>query len=154
MSVVWREKSVPMTDNECAVEALESVGATILAFNEHQIRIRINGQEWAVQKSHGSYSIRFRRGQGTSLSWMNGLSSAYNVAVVEKARRLKQAEEMATLESERQAIREERQAFEQQRQELIEQRRQEIHEKAKALGYKVKETRESGQVRLVLVRRG
>ena len=41
-----------------------------------------------------------------------------------------------------------------QRQELIEQRRQEIHEKAKAMGYKVKETKESGQVRLVLVRRG
>ena len=143
-----------MTDNECAIEAFESIGATILASNENQIRIGINGQEWAVQKSHGRYSIRFRRNQGTSLSWMDGLSSAYNAASVEKARRLKQAEEMATVESERKAIREERQAFEQQRQELIEQRRQEIHEKAKAMGYKVKETKESGQLRLVLVRRG
>ena len=31
MSGVWRERSVPMTDHECAVEALEEVGATILA---------------------------------------------------------------------------------------------------------------------------
>ncbi len=30
MSGVWTEKSVPMTDHECAVEALEEVGATIL----------------------------------------------------------------------------------------------------------------------------
>ena len=31
MSGVWTERSIPMTDHECAVEALEEVGATILA---------------------------------------------------------------------------------------------------------------------------
>ena len=41
-----------------------------------------------------------------------------------------------------------------QRLELIEQRKQEILEKAKTLGYKVKQTEQNGQLRMVLVRRG
>ena len=46
----------------------------------------------------------------------------------------------------------EREAFESQRQQLIEQRRQEVLEKAKTLGYRVKQTEENGQIRMVLVR--
>ena len=61
MSGVWTERSVPMTDHECAVDALEEIGATILASNDHQIRIRINGQEWAMRRQHGRYSIRYNR---------------------------------------------------------------------------------------------
>ena len=49
MSGVWTEKSVPMTDHECAVEALEEVGATILASNENHLRIKINGNELRVE---------------------------------------------------------------------------------------------------------
>jgi len=155
MSGVWTEKSVPMTDHECAVEALEGVGAAILAKNQNQIRIRINGQEWVVLKSHGRYSIRYnRRTQTNLLSWMNNLDSAYEEAVQGKIRRLKTEEESAQLESERAAIQAEREAFEAQRQGLIEQRRQEILEKAKTLGYRVKETKQNGQIRMVLVRTG
>ena len=153
MSGVWTEKSVPMTDHECAVEALEEVGATILAKNQNQIRIRINGQEWAVQKSHSRYSIRYnRRTQANLLSWMNNLGSAYEAAVQRKLRRLRTEEEEAQLGSERAAIQAEREAFEAQRQGLIEQRRQEILEKAETLGYRVKETKQNGQIRMVLVR--
>ena len=79
MSGVWTERSVPMTDHECAVEALEEIGATILASNDHQIRIRINGQEWAMRRQHGRYSIRYNRAtQSTSLNWMNNLELYMN----------------------------------------------------------------------------
>ena len=69
MSGVWTERSVPMTDHECAVEALEEIGATILASNNNQIRLRINGQEWTIRRQHGRYSIRYNRAtQSTSLN--------------------------------------------------------------------------------------
>lgn len=154
MSGVWTERSIPMTDHECAVEALEEVGATILASNQNQIRIRINGQEWAMQRNHGRYTIRFNRRAGHSLNWMNNVSQAYEKAVQRKLRRLRTEEETAQLESERAAIQAQREAFENQRLELIEQRKQEILEKAKTLGYNVKQTEQNGQIRMVLVRRG
>ena len=153
MSGVWTEKSVPMTDNECAVEALEEIGATILASNQNQIRIRINGQERAMQRNHGRYSNRFnRRTQANSLNWMNSIGPVYEEAVQRKLRRLRTEEETAQLESERAEIQAQREAFENQRQELIEQRKQEILEKAKTLGYRVKQTEQNGQIRMVLVR--
>jgi len=142
-----------MTDHECAVEALEEIGATILASNENQVRIRINGTEWALQRSHGRYSLRFnRRTVGTSLNWLNDIGAPYERAVTKKLRRLRTEEESAQLESDRAAVRAEREAFESQRQQLIEERRQEILEKAKTLGYRVKQTEENGQIRMVLVR--
>jgi hypothetical protein len=83
---------------------------------------------------------------------MDTVGSAYEQAVAKKLRRLRTEEETAQLESERNAVRAEREAFESQRQQLIEERRQEILEKAKALGYRVKQTEENGQIRMVLVR--
>ena len=154
MSGVWTERSIPMTDHECAVEALEEVGATILASNQNQIRIRINGQEWSMQKSHGRYSIRVNRRVGNSLNWMNNLGPVYEQAVQRKLRQLRTEEETAQLESERAEIQAQREAFENQRKELIEQRKQEILEKAKTLGYRVKQTEQNGQIRMVLVRTG
>lgn len=154
MSGVWIERSIPMTDHECAVEALEEIGATILASNQNQIRIRIQGQEWALQKQHGKYTIRVNRRAGHSLNWMNNVSQAYEKAVQCKLRRLRTEEETAQLESERAEIQAQREEFENQRLELIEQRKQEILEKAKNLGYKVKQSEQNGQIRMVLVRRG
>jgi len=142
-----------MTDHECAVEALEEVGATILASNENQVRIRIDGTEWALQRSHGRYSLRYnRRTVGSSLNWLNNIGAPYERAVAKKLRRLRTQEETAQLDSEREAVRAEREAFESQRRQLIEERRQEILEKANSLGYRVKQTEENGQIRMVLVR--
>ena len=153
MSGVWTEKSVPMTDHECAVEALEVVGGTILASNQNHIRLRVQGQEWSIQRAHGRYSIRYnRRTNSASIAWMNELGPAYEQAVQAKLRRLRTEEENANLESERDAIKAQHEAFEQQRLNLIEERRQEILQKAKTLGYRVKETKENGQIRMVLVR--
>jgi len=153
MSGVWTEKTVPMTDYECAFEALKAVGGTILASNPNHIRLRVQGQEWSVQRAHGRYSIRYNaRTNSTAISWMDQLSPAYEKAVQAKLLRLRTEEEAANLESERAAIQAEREAFEQQRQDLIQERRQEILQKAKTLGYRVKETKENGQIRMVLVR--
>ena len=74
MSGVWTEKSVPMTDHECAVEALEgSWRATILASNQNpiQVRVRVEGQEWSDPKIsskvfHPSTTVE-RRAQPQSL---------------------------------------------------------------------------------------
>ena len=106
-----------------------------------------------MRKNHGRYSIRVNRRVGAALNWMNNVSSVYEQAVQRKLRRLRTEEETAQLESEREKIRLEREAFENQRLELIEQRKQEILEKAKKLGYKVKQTEQNGQTRMVLVRR-
>ena len=152
MSGVWTERSVPMTDNECAVEALKEVGATIIASNQNQIQVRVNGQEWAMQRNHGRYTIRVNRRTGSALNWMNDLGPVYEQAVQRKLRRLRTEEETAQLESERAEIQTQREAFENQRLELIEQRKQEILKKAKALGYRVKQTEQNGQIRMVLVR--
>jgi replicative DNA helicase len=152
MSGVWTEKSVPMTDHECAVEALKEVGATIIASNQNQIQVRVNGQAWAMQRNHGRYTIRVIRRTGSALNWMNDLGPVYEQAVQRKLRRLRTEEETAQLESERAEIQAQREAFENQRLELIEQRKQEILEKAKALGYRVKQTEQNGQIRMVLVR--
>ena len=154
MSGVWTEKSVPMTDHECAVEALKEVGATIIASNQNQIQVRVNGQAWAMQRNHGRYTIRVNRRTGSALNWMNDLGPVYEQAVQRKLRRLRTEEETAQLESERAEIQAQREAFEIQRLELIEQRKQEILEKAKTLGYRVKQTEQNGQIRMVLVRTG
>ena len=105
-----------------------------------------------MQRSHGRYSIRVNRRVGSSLNWMNNVGPVYEQAVQRKLRRLRTEEETAQLESERAEIQAQREAFENQRLELIEQRKQEILEKAKTLGYRVKQTEQNGQIRMVLVR--
>jgi len=106
-----------------------------------------------MQRNHGRYTIRVNRRAGNALNWMNGVGPVYEQAVQRKLRRLRTEEETAQLESERAEIQAQREAFENQRLELIEQRKQEILEKAKTLGYKVKQTEQNGQLRMVLVRR-
>ena len=128
------------------------MGATIIASNQNQIQVRVNGQAWAMQRNHGRYTIRVNRRTGSALNWMNDLGPVYEQAVERKLRRLRTEEETAQLESERAEIQAQREAFESQRLELIEQRKQEILEKAKALGYRVKQTEQNGQIRMVLVR--
>ena len=145
-----------MTDHECAIDALKECGATILSQNQSLIRIRINGREWSIQRRGSRYAIQYnlRSTSQHELRWMDTLSQLYSEAVKRKQRRLLTEIESAHLESEKEKIRMEREAFEQQRISLIEERKAEIREKARSLGYKVKESVENGQVRMVLVRRG
>ena len=82
------------------------------------------------------------------------VQKAYEAAYAAKLRRLKAEEERATAEHERAALIEERRQLEAQRLELIQTRREEILQRAKAMGYRVKESKTNGQIRLVLVRNG
>ena len=85
---------------------------------------------------------------------MDGLGEAYARQIALKQERLARREQMATLDAERKAIQQERAAMEAEREALIETRKATVIKQAKALGYRVKETVQNGEVRLVLVKTG
>ena len=85
---------------------------------------------------------------------MDGLSEAYSQQIRLKQERLARQEQVATLEADREALRQERLAMEEERKALIETRRATVIKQAKALGYRVKESVQNGEVRLVLVKTG
>jgi len=155
MSGVWREQSVPMTDKECALLALEAIGAVVTDHSETQCSLRIGGRSWTMRHTNGRYAIRYNpRNRGSRPSWMDGLGEAYAHQIALKQERLARREQMATLDAERRAIQQERAAMETERKALIEARKTTVIKQAKALGYRVKETVQNGEVRLVLVKTG
>ena len=155
MSGVWREQSVPMTDRECALLALESIGAVVTNHTNSQCAVSIGGRSWTMHHTNGRYAIRYNAQNRTSRpTWMDGLSEAYSQQVRLKQERLARQEQVATLEADREALRQERLAMEEERKALIETRRATVIKQAKALGYRVKESVQNGEVRLVLVKTG
>ena len=155
MSGVWREQSVPMTDRECALLALESIGAILSNKTNTQCSVSIGGRTWTMHRVNGRYVIRYNvRNRGNRPTWMDGLSEAYSHQVRLKQERLARQEQVATLEADREALRQERLAMEEERKALIETRRENVIKQAKALGYRVKESVQNGEVRLVLVKTG
>ena len=155
MSGVWREQSVPMTDRECALLALEAIGANVINHSETQCSLSISGRSWTMSHTKGRYAIRYNaRDHGSRPSWMDSLGEAYAHQVVLKQERLARQEQLATLDAERRAIQQERAAMESERKALIETRKATVIKQAKALGYRVKETVQNGKVRLVLVKTG
>ena len=155
MSGVWREQSVPMTDRECALLALDAIGAVVSNHTETQWSLRIGGRSWTMRHTNGRYAIRYNaRNRGSRPSWMDGLGEAYARQIALKQERLARREQIATLDAERKAIQQERTTMEIERQALIETRKATVIKQAKALGYRVKETVQNGEVRLVLVKTG
>ena len=155
MSGVWREQSVPMTDRECALLALEAIGAVVSNHTETQCSVSIGGRSWTMSHTNGRYAIRYNvRNRGSRPSWMEGLGEAYARQIALKQERLARREQVATLDAERRAIQQERTAMETERKALIETRKATVIKQAKALGYRVKETVQNGEVRLVLVKTG
>jgi len=155
MSGVWREQSVPMTDKECALLALEAIGAVVTDHSETQCSLRIGGRSWTMRHTNGRYAIRYNpRNRGSRPSWMDGLGEAYAHQIAWKQERLARREQVATLDADRRAIQQERAAMETERKALIETRKATVIKQAKALGYRVKETVQNGEVRLVLVKTG
>jgi hypothetical protein len=121
MSGVWREQSVPMTDRECALLALESIGAIVTNHTNKQCSVSIGGKSWTMSHTNGRYAIRYNaRNRVNRPTWMDGLSEAYSQQIRLKQERLARQEQVA----------------------------------AKALGYRVKESVQNGEVRLVLVKTG
>ncbi|MDB2672059.1 hypothetical protein N9Y75_04320 [Candidatus Poseidoniales archaeon] len=155
MSGVWREQSVPMTDRECALLALDSIGAVVTNHTNTQCSVSINGRLWTMHHTNGRYAIRYNAQNSVSRpTWMDGLSEAYSQQVRLKQEHLARREQLATLDAEREALRHERMAMEEERKALIETRRATVIKQAKALGYRVKESVQNGEVRLVLVKTG
>ena len=155
MSGVWREQSVPMTDRECALLALESIGAVLSNQTNTQFSVSIGGRTWTMNHVNGRYAIRYNaRNHASRPTWMDGLSEAYSHQIRLKQERLARQEQLATLDSDREALRQERLAMEEERKTLIETRRATVIKQAKALGYRVKESVQNGEVRLVLVKTG
>ena len=155
MSGVWREQSVPMTDRECALLALESIGAIVTNHTNKQCSVSIGGKSWTMSHTNGRYAIRYNaRNRVNRPTWMDGLSEAYSQQIRLKQERLARQEQVATLEADREALRQERLAMEEERKALIETRRENVIKQAKALGYRVKESVQNGEVRLVLVKTG
>ena len=155
MSGVWREQSVPMVDQECAHLALETIGAVVADTSQAQCSVRIGGRTWIMSHTNGRYAIRYNARQaGSRPSWMDGLGEAYARQVQLKQERLARREQLTTLDAEREAIRQERMVMETERKALIETRKATVFKQAKALGYRVKETVQNGEVRLVLVKSG
>ncbi|MBL6882363.1 MAG: hypothetical protein ISR08_05160 [Candidatus Poseidoniaceae archaeon] len=155
MSGVWREQSVPMTDRECALLALESIDAVVTNHTNTQCAVTIGGRSWTMHHTNGRYAIRYNAQNRTSRpTWMDGLSEAYSQQVRLKQERLARQEQVATLEADREALHQERLAMEEERKALIETRRATVIKQAKALGYRVKESVQNGEVRLVLVKTG
>ena len=74
MSGVWREQSVPMTDQECALLALESIGAVLSNQTTTQCSVSIGGRTWTMRHVNGRYAIRYNaRNRGSRPTWMDGL---------------------------------------------------------------------------------
>ena len=59
MSGVWREQSVPMTDRECALLALESIGAVVTNHTNTQCSVSIGGRSWTMRHTNGRYAIQY-----------------------------------------------------------------------------------------------
>ncbi|HII86613.1 MAG TPA: hypothetical protein HA268_01520 [Candidatus Poseidoniaceae archaeon] len=108
-----------------------------------------------MRHTNGRYAIRYNpRNRGSRPSWMDGLGEAYAHQIALKQERLARREQVATLDADRRAIQQERAAMETERKALIETRKATVIKQAKALGYRVKETVQNGEVRLVLVKTG
>ena len=89
MSGVWVEKSVLMTDEECAIEAIEAIGGRVLSSSSSSLSLSIGGQNFTLNKQHGRYTLRYNRRNNNSIRWMEQLNAPYEEAVQRKLRRLR-----------------------------------------------------------------
>lgn len=142
MSLRWVESTAPFLDEECLVDALESLGASWLRRDEG---IVVSAQGWRGDVTfvprHGAWLMR-RMDDAAHRQWEGAVVTAYEQA---------QTRKLARLEERRR--REEEQRIQRERAALVEERRRAIVEKARKNGYSVKEQREGDRIRLVLVRR-
>ena len=149
----------PMLDRECLIEAIEATGLRRADIEVHARARALTGYQSGMQAeivlrkqvTGDRYNdVGFQRtptGYVAILSddhprfgraWLADVQVAYDAAWTRKQARLAEAE---------------RQRLEEERRQLVEAQRVAIHAKAKAMGYRVKETRVGETVRLALVRR-
>lgn len=155
--------ATPMLDAECLLLALADVGFRRDRVEVHEQPVPLQGYgggaraqraEIVIPRAHvgpASNDIGFERtptGYRAHVSdydrsrygkdWMSRLQERYQAHSQDKQARLAEAE---------------RQRVAEERRRLVESQRDAIHAKARALGYRVEETRSDGKVRLALVKR-
>lgn len=168
--------ATPMIDQECLVQALVDLGFDENKIELHAEPVELIGFDGAGRGRSGHVVIRrwhvgsasndigFERTptgfrayvsdfdqKNYGRSWMRRLHERYLHHDETKRERLERAA-AAEIEERRLAEIEERRR-ENERLRLVEAQRQAVHEKARALGYRVNETRQGDTIRLVLVKR-
>jgi hypothetical protein len=169
--------ATPMVDQECLVLALADLGFGTDRVEVHETAVQLVGYEGDLRRRRGHVVIRkehvgpasndigFERtptGFRAHVSdydrvrygrpWLNQLVARYRHHDAEKQERLARELLAAEVEARRRAEVEARRR-EEELQRLVEAQRQSVHEKARAMGYRVQETREADRIRLVLVKR-
>ena len=153
----------PMTDQDCLLQALAELGFDTSKVEIHEQAVQLEGYEGRQRKQLANVIIR-RRYVGSASNdigfeltstgyrahvsdfdqgrfgaqWMAELTTRYHTHHQAKMARLAEVE---------------RRRKEEERRRLVEAQRQSIHKKAKAMGYRVQETRQGDKLRLVLVKR-
>ncbi len=156
--------ATPMTDRECLLAALRDVGLDAKNIEIHDTAVPLVGFEGTQREQVANLVIR-RQFVGASSNDVGFLATptGYRMIVSDYDRPRFGADWQAKLAERYKAHADrklaalvevtERQKIEEERARLVEAQRQAIQEKAKKLGYRVVETREGENLRLVLVRR-
>lgn len=147
----------PMVDRECLIEGLTAAGLARDQIEVHDQPASLTG--WGGQAeivlrrrvTGDPYNdIGFRR---TATGWVAVLSDDHPRFGRTWLTRVQEAYDAAFSRKQARLAEEERRRIEAEQRALVEAQRQAIHAKAKAMGYRVKETRVGQTVRLALVRR-
>ncbi|MGE4579268.1 MAG: hypothetical protein AB7F21_06985 [Desulfuromonadales bacterium] len=163
----------PMTDEECLVAAILDQGLSVASIERSTTPLKLRGWQRGqtanivIRKEVTGDSfndigfLKTPLGYTAILSddhphfgrnWLSQINYSYQQQIKLKHERLA-AEAQRLIEEERMRAEEERLRLEEERKRLVEAQRQEVYLRAKKMGYKVKETRESNGIRLVLVKR-
>ncbi len=156
--------ATPMTDRECLLAALDDVGFSAKNIEIHETPVPLVGFEGTQREQLANLVLR-RQFVGASSNDLGFLAtptgyrmivSDYDRPRFDAAWQAKLAERYKSHADRKLAALveiTERRRVEEERARLVEAQRQAIQEKAKKLGYRVEETREGENLRLVLVRR-
>ncbi len=153
----------PMTDQECLLAALADLGFDATKVEVHTTPVKLVGFE-GDRRSQVAHIVIGRQHVGGASNDVGFLASptGFQLLVSDFDRARFGTDWLAKLNGRYEAHRsaklellaaEERRRIMEERQRLVEAQRLAVHERAKKLGYQVKESREGGTIRLVLVKR-
>jgi hypothetical protein len=153
----------PMIDQTCVLDALADLGFGADRVEAHESPVDLVGYEGSARTQAAEIVIRRRHLGPTSNDLGFRRTPTGFAAIVSDydgarfgERWLQELHGRYLHHAERKQARaaaEERRRIEEERRRLVEAQRQAIHDKARALGYRVEETRDGDRLRLVLVKR-
>jgi hypothetical protein len=155
--------ATPMLDAECLILALGDVGFHRDLIQVHDQPVPLRGYEGSARAQRAEIVIpRERVGNASNDIGFERTPTGYRAHVSDYDRARHGEHWMARLQTHYQAhhhdkqarlAEAERQRLAEERRRLVESQRDAIHARARALGYRVEETRAGGTVRLALVKR-